>query len=623
MFTKRCLFRSAFSLLMALHVLGGQPSFAVQEWNNSATGAGAGNWFSAANWSPNGIPNSTQAASINNSGEAQATAGGPITALQIDVGKNGGLGMLTTSNVNFEVATSLDVGDVEATFAVGNVNFVSDGTATITDASSLEFGLSGVGDVNVGQTSAGLGATAEGMGQLTVERIGDWQLAGDLDVGQTSGNGTATGMGTAVIRDITGALGMTGDLDVGQTSGTAGSLNSGHGTLTLEDVAQLQIGADLDVGQSTGEGQSSAVADAFVSNANVTIGDSLDVAKVRALNSAFNSSTATTTVFESDMSVGFGAANLGSIEIARVLTTESARGVGIGTLTLDQVDALVANDVIIGELALGGINSNSSANGTLRMIDSRVDTRDLSVGVRLDGTAGSVTGRLEMRSSLMIVQSLMTLSPTSTLQLTVAGTTRALGDGLDAEYAAIDADMASLAGVLAIDSTNDYAGPATPGDVETFELINTLFGIGGSFDQTSYDGVELDSGPTYVGAANSSLDGLFAEVTQTATQVLLTTYLALPGDANGDRTVDGTDFLIWNNNKFTSDNNWSTGDFTGDGITDGSDFLIWNTNKFTSADEVNTVPEPASWSMLFCVVVFGLFQRRTLRANLIHTDIVA
>ncbi len=31
-------------------------------------------------------------------------------------------------------------------------------------------------------------------------------------------------------------------------------------------------------------------------------------------------------------------------------------------------------------------------------------------------------------------------------------------------------------------------------------------------------------------------------------------YLALPGDANGDMTVDGQDFVIWNANKFTSGN---------------------------------------------------------------------
>lgn len=57
----------------------------------------------------------------------------------------------------------------------------------------------------------------------------------------------------------------------------------------------------------------------------------------------------------------------------------------------------------------------------------------------------------------------------------------------------------------------------------------------------------------------------------------------LRGDANLDRVVDGTDFGIWNSNKFTVTGAWSRGDFNADGISDGSDFGIWNSNKFQSA----------------------------------------
>jgi hypothetical protein len=65
-----------------------------------------------------------------------------------------------------------------------------------------------------------------------------------------------------------------------------------------------------------------------------------------------------------------------------------------------------------------------------------------------------------------------------------------------------------------------------------------------------------------------------------------------PGDANLDGHVDGSDFGIWNANKFTSLAAWCSGDFTADGAIDGSDFGIWNANKFTSADQASTVPEP-------------------------------
>lgn len=65
------------------------------------------------------------------------------------------------------------------------------------------------------------------------------------------------------------------------------------------------------------------------------------------------------------------------------------------------------------------------------------------------------------------------------------------------------------------------------------------------------------------------------------------------GDANLDGVVDGTDFGLWNANKFTSTGKWSQGDFNVDGVSDGSDFGLWNANKFTSSDG-SLVPEPTA-----------------------------
>ncbi len=57
----------------------------------------------------------------------------------------------------------------------------------------------------------------------------------------------------------------------------------------------------------------------------------------------------------------------------------------------------------------------------------------------------------------------------------------------------------------------------------------------------------------------------------------------LPGDANLDGVVDGSDFGIWNANKFTAAAAWSKADFNSNGVVDGSDFGIWNANKFTAS----------------------------------------
>ncbi len=63
------------------------------------------------------------------------------------------------------------------------------------------------------------------------------------------------------------------------------------------------------------------------------------------------------------------------------------------------------------------------------------------------------------------------------------------------------------------------------------------------------------------------------------------------GDADLNGSVDGSDFGIWNANKFTAGTDWCSGDFNADGLTDGSDFGIWNAQKFQSAARTG-VPVP-------------------------------
>ncbi len=66
----------------------------------------------------------------------------------------------------------------------------------------------------------------------------------------------------------------------------------------------------------------------------------------------------------------------------------------------------------------------------------------------------------------------------------------------------------------------------------------------------------------------------------------------LMGDANLDATVDGEDFIAWNNNKFTNTTAWTDGNFNGDSFVDGSDFIVWNANKFQSASPNDFLHDP-------------------------------
>ena len=582
------IFFAAVSLICTLQC------FAVQEWNTTD-----GDWFVANNWTPSGVPNSGLTASINNGGTATVN-GGSISAFQIDVGKNGNIGNLLTDGSVISVQGSIDIGDVEATFATGSGTFTSTGAADFRNTTSLNLGVGGIGDLNVGQTSAGSGATANGTGTLNVDGLNNVSIPNDLDVGQTSGTGTANGMGTADLRNISGSLSIGGDLDVGQTSSMAGGINSGIGHLTTSNVNQISIGADFDSAQATGDGRSTAMATIAMNNLNqLSIADSLDVSKIRAFNTGSHSATSNVTIGGGDILIGFGTTTPGNIEISRVLTTETGRGIANSTLTFEDATIDVANDVVVGELALGGTNSSSSANARLNVIDSKLDTRDLIVANRLDGTAGSVTGMVDLQRSLAVVQGTMMLSPTATLRINIDGSTRATGDGLSSDYSAVDADLATLDGSLEIVDHAGYAGPTMRGDRDEFLLISSPFGITGTFDDVTYNDQTVGTDPSYVGETQSGVDGLFSTISQTDTEFWLEHYLAIPGDANGDGSVDASDFNVWNSNKFTSGTNWSSGDFNGDGTTDASDFNVWNANKFTSTF---VAPEPSGIAQI-CLLV--------------------
>ena len=80
----------------------------------------------------------------------------------------------------------------------------------------------------------------------------------------------------------------------------------------------------------------------------------------------------------------------------------------------------------------------------------------------------------------------------------------------------------------------------------------------------------------------------------------------LLGDADLDGNVNGQDFVIWNNNKFTSIAAWTAADFNADGDVNGGDFVIWNNNKFMSADGLAAVPEPSSlWILGLSIMLYG------------------
>ena len=93
-----------------------------------------------------------------------------------------------------------------------------------------------------------------------------------------------------------------------------------------------------------------------------------------------------------------------------------------------------------------------------------------------------------------------------------------------------------------------------------------------------FDAIQAGADVAYLDLdGNRTVDNL--DVSHLLTEVLH----SLPGDANLDGVVDGSDFNTWNEHRFSDcGRSWSDGEFSGDGLVDASDFNIWSSNRFQS-----------------------------------------
>lgn len=79
---------------------------------------------------------------------------------------------------------------------------------------------------------------------------------------------------------------------------------------------------------------------------------------------------------------------------------------------------------------------------------------------------------------------------------------------------------------------------------------------------------------------------------------------------NLDGFVDGNDFIIWNENRFTPAAAFCFGDVNADGFVDGTDFIVWNEFRFMSSDQVVAVPEPGFGPLGLWLVLLATRRRR-------------
>jgi predicted outer membrane repeat protein len=162
---------------------------------------------------------------------------------------------------------------------------------------------------------------------------------------------------------------------------------------------------------------------------------------------------------------------------------------------------------------------------------------------------------------------LNTADPASTLLIDQRGMPRPAGTGFD--MGAVERALMSVDG----DFNDD--GNYTCQDVNALSTAIATSGPVALFDLT--------------GDGQLTLADLTAWLSEAGANNLGPGRAYKNGDANLDSVVDGSDFGIWNSNKFTANTNWCSGNFNADQVVDGSDFGIWNSNKFTSADQSRAV----------------------------------
>ena len=249
----------------------------------------------------------------------------------------------------------------------------------------------------------------------------------------------------------------------------------------------------------------------------------------------------------------------------------------------------ISHSIIAGNMDLSGtapdMQSFSGLEVEFSLIGDDTGANFINVAGNQIGTSGSpidpLLGPLQDNGGTVMTHALLSNSP------------------------AIDAGSTGLvAGVNAptYDSRGMSFDRIVDGDGDTFATID----IGAYEVQTSPTGDFDGDGDFDLEDVDALVDGIIAglndpqfDLTQDGLvdQDDLTAWLAiagaanlpsgnpfLVGDSNLDGAVDGADFIIWNDNKFTSGGLWSGGDFNADGSTDGQDFIIWNDNKFQSSD---------------------------------------
>lgn len=437
------------------------------------------------------------------------------------------------------------------------------------DSGTVLLADDGVLDINGAIIGLGLIGTADNDGVLDIATAWNTGDADELRLqggfvtgGGITNNGTTTGFGTITSSNFT----------------NNSSVSANGGTLILNPTAFPDLDGTTENGVLNavdGNLQVPGVfggAFAFDGTINVGIGRLLRIPATEISNAGSIQLT------NGDLVV------LGLNQTAQLTTNPGGAGSRIQELGAGGTFTGTSTNTLNGNLGLFGsfrILNGASFSGPGALIVTTASQMRIQNGATV-GVDVQNFGRLEVGLSPGIAL-------VSSFAQSASGIYEAEIDGqlVGTQYDQLQVSNAAVLGgtleILINQNGGVYADPAGPGTFHAFTLVSAG-SISGDFDTVTYAGVplvpEFGVSPTGDFVALASC-GLFRVIDYSATDVQLINYRSLPGDANGDGFVDGTDFGIWNSNKFTLGTDWTMGDFNCDGLTDGTDFGIWNSNKFT------------------------------------------
>lgn len=388
--------------------------------------AGPASYFSSSSWSPSIVPTSTDEAYIRNGGTATATSGGPVEAFNLTVAAEAGNGTL-----NIDEVASFFVGE-DFEFSRNNpASKAFQGSSTL--ASTAE--IRNVGTLDIREDL-----------EISLANDGNWD-GPTLGTFDCDANITFAEIGTVIIDE---------DLEISTMDYVkGGGQRDLDATVTFSDIDSLTVvDEDFEVAlcasessESDGDTFGTYTADATVYLTDV---DTLSVGE--------------------DFDIGLAYAEEGTD------SSNSSSATATGTAILQNVAASAGNAVRVGYVSPNeeaddppAPNANVTANCTLDMTASSLDSPRVAVGWVMPNATGTANGTLELNPSY-VETDLFELGPGGELVMHIGGGTRVtpgtVGD--TNTYAAVNAVDAVLEGTI-VAQFDYWPYPGT----NTYDLIVT------------------------------------------------------------------------------------------------------------------------------------------------------